>query len=67
MFQCPVCEGKRGWREDFGEGTVLFEGCDYCKETGRISLFKHVGHWLFQFELVETLYEWLGSHVFHAS
>jgi len=61
MCKCPVCEGKTGWQEDFGEGTIVFEGCSYCNETGHISLFARIEHWLWQFEFVETLYLWLES------
>lgn len=63
MFKCPVCEGKKGWREDMGEGTVLYEGCNYCGETGHIGLFKGVGYWLFQFEFVIDVCEWLDRNL----
>jgi len=42
-MKCPVCDGKPHYvEEDLGEGTIVWGDCDYCKRTGRISLW----HWL---------------------
>lgn len=51
-MKCPACEGKGGWHEDFGEGTVLFEGCSYCKESGKISLLNWLWYQAYQVESV---------------
>jgi hypothetical protein len=44
MPRCPVCGGEGGESEDFGEGTVVFRPCGYCRETGRVGLFKWLSY-----------------------
>lgn len=39
-MKCPVCNGKGGWREDMGEGTILYDPCYECKETGKLNFFR---------------------------
>ena len=48
MMKCPICDGKGGWREDFGEGTVLYEPCNECKEIGKVSIFYIIKLWFWQ-------------------
>jgi hypothetical protein len=47
-MKCPVCNGKKGWTEDLGEGTVLFESCSYCRETGQLGIIEWLWHHIFQ-------------------
>lgn len=60
-MKCPVCEGKTGWREYFGEGTVLFEPCNYCNKKGKISILKYIEYWLWQHVFPVVVSEWLDS------
>lgn len=34
-MKCPCCEGKKGWDENFGEGTHIWQGCPVCETTGK--------------------------------
>lgn len=40
-MKCPICDGKGGWDENMGEGTVLHEECPFCK-SGKISVFEWI-------------------------
>jgi len=44
-MKCDFCDGKGGWREDMGEGTILFEPCPFCDETGRITFKRWLWDW----------------------
>ena len=46
-MKCPVCDGKGGFYEDFGEGTILFEPCEFCNEGGCVSVKKWLWDWWF--------------------
>lgn len=59
MIKCPICEGKGGWTEDFGEGTVVKEPCDYCHEKGKIGILEYVMYQIFQYEFLWAVWEWL--------
>jgi len=52
-MKCQICEGKGGWREDMGEGTVLFDPCPMCKETGKIGFFQWIWNWAWNTFLCE--------------
>ena len=44
-MKCPICEGTKGWYEDYGLDIyypVPWTNCPYCKGTGKISFI----HWL---------------------
>ena len=47
-MKCPICGGNGGWQEDFGEGTILYEPCNQCKETGKVSVFYIIRLWIWQ-------------------
>jgi hypothetical protein len=59
-MKCPTCEGKGGWSEDFGEGTVLHEPCNHCDETGSIPLWEwlQVKFWCWA---PEWYFEWWAN------
>ena len=44
-MKCPLCEGKNGWYEDFGEGTINFEKCPICKD-GQVTIFYMIRYWI---------------------
>jgi len=52
-MKCPICDGKGGWSEDFGEGTVLREPCHECNETGKVSFF-----YIIRLRLWQNIGEW---------
>jgi len=56
-MKCPMCEGVGGWSEDFGEGTILYDKCPYCKK-GKISVFKWVRNEIWQYL---TCFDWFVS------
>jgi hypothetical protein len=51
-MKCPVCEGKGGWYENWGEGTVLQEPCPECNETGQMNIFKWINFHLWNQNLL---------------
>jgi hypothetical protein len=56
-MKCPICEGKGGWDENHGEGTVIHEACPNCDDTGRVGLFNWLWLWLFNQGLLDFLYD----------
>ena len=62
-MRCRLCEGKGGWSEDFGEGTVIREECPSCNETGKIGLFCWL-QWAFWDHVPEWFFEWWAD-TFH--
>jgi hypothetical protein len=47
-MKCPICRGKGGWHEDMGEGTILYDPCRECNETGRVSWLYIINLWFWQ-------------------
>ena len=47
-MKCPICNGSGGWWDDYGEGTVLYDPCNECKETGKVSILYIVRLWFWQ-------------------
>jgi len=59
-MKCPICNGKGGWREDMGEGTVLYEPCYECNESGNMPLEKYLWFWFWQYAPVSFV-EWYSD------
>jgi len=57
---CRLCEGKGGWYQDFGEGTVIRDECPPCLGTGRIGL-RHWLNWAFWDHAPVWFVEWYGE------
>ena len=47
-MKCPHCNGKGGWYEDFGEGTIIDEPCGECLCTGKVNIFYIIRLWFWQ-------------------
>ena len=43
---CPVCEGRGGWNEAPPELGMDWWECEFCKGTGRLSLWKALKFWV---------------------
>jgi hypothetical protein len=59
-MKCPCCEGKKGWSEDYGEGTILWDKCPICHATGKVGFMiwfwgKAPARWV---ELVGDFLDW---------
>jgi len=47
-MKCPICNGSGGWWDDHGEVAVLYDPCNECKETGKVSILYIVRLWFWQ-------------------
>jgi hypothetical protein len=62
-MKCQFCDGKGGWSEDMGEGTIITDDCPQCNATGRISIFKFINNWLWEnlpVFIIELLDDWFN-------
>jgi hypothetical protein len=47
-MKCPVCDGACRFSEDMGEGTILYDICSYCKDSGMVSVGKLISYHVWQ-------------------
>jgi hypothetical protein len=44
-MKCSCCDGRKGWRDDYGCGFSQWQDCPVCHATGKIGFMTWLWDW----------------------
>ena len=59
-MKCPVCDGVGRFSEDMGEGTILYDACNYCGGVGTVSIVELISYHIWQ-NLPDWAWDLIGA------